>query len=74
MAWIARIALETGIRSSDILTLTRSQVDVKRRVVRLTDTKSNEAPGTADQGSNRGVQAGVAQPRAPARLQLGILR
>lgn len=52
MAWIARIALETGIRSSDILTLTRSQVDVKRLVVRLTDTKSNEAPGTTDQGSN----------------------
>ena len=35
LAWIARIALETGMRSSEILTLTRSQVDVKRRLVRL---------------------------------------
>ncbi|BBI72683.2 hypothetical protein HAALTHF_23300n [Vreelandella aquamarina] len=43
LAWIARIALETGMRSSEILTLTRSQVDVKRRLVRLTDTKNNEA-------------------------------
>ncbi|WP_235506970.1 site-specific integrase [Cobetia sp. UCD-24C] len=43
LAWIARIALETGMCSSEILTLTRSQVDVKRRVVRLTDTKNNEA-------------------------------
>ena len=43
LAWIARIALETGMRSSEILTLTRSQVDVRRRVVRLTDTKNNEA-------------------------------
>ncbi|SDO22066.1 hypothetical protein [Vreelandella arcis] len=34
LAWIARIALETSIRS---------QVDVKRRLVRLTDTKNNEA-------------------------------
>lgn len=31
------------MRSSEILTLTRSQVEVKRRVVRLTDTKNNEA-------------------------------
>lgn len=31
------------MRSSEILTLTRSQIDVKRRVVRLTDTKNNEA-------------------------------
>lgn len=31
------------MRSSEVLTLTRSQVDVKRRVVRLTDTKNNEA-------------------------------
>lgn len=43
LAWIARIALETGMRSSEILTLTRGQVDVKRRLVRLTDTKNNEA-------------------------------
>lgn len=35
LRWIVRIAIETGMRSSEIATLRRSQVDVKRRVVRL---------------------------------------
>lgn len=39
LAWVARITLETGMRSPEIA----SQVDVKCRVVRLTDTKNNEA-------------------------------
>ncbi len=35
MGWIVRIALETGMRWSEILTLRKSQVDLKRRIVRL---------------------------------------
>jgi len=45
LGWIVRIALETGMRSSEIRTLRRSQVDLKRRIVRLLETK-NTLPRT----------------------------
>jgi integrase len=45
MSWIVRIALETGMRLSEIVTLRRSQVDVSRRIVRLVNTK-NTSPRT----------------------------
>lgn len=38
-----RLAIETGMRQSEILGLRRGQVDLERRVVRLTDTKNNAA-------------------------------
>jgi integrase len=41
--WIVRIALETGMRSSEIASLRRSHVDLKKRIVRLADTKNNSA-------------------------------
>lgn len=40
LGWIVRAALATGMRSSEIVTLRRSQVDIKRRVIRLTKTKN----------------------------------
>lgn len=45
LRWIVRIALETGMRSSEIVTLRRMQVDIKRRIVRLLETK-NTLPRT----------------------------
>jgi integrase len=45
LRWIVRIALTTGMRASEILTLRRMQVDLKRRVVRLLETK-NTSPRT----------------------------
>lgn len=45
LRWIARIALETGMRSSEITSLRRSQVDITRRIVRLVETK-NTSPRT----------------------------
>lgn len=42
LGWIVRIAIETGMRSSEIATLRRGQVDVVRRVVRLYETKNGE--------------------------------
>ncbi|MAS67101.1 MAG: integrase [Pseudomonadales bacterium] len=45
LGWIVRIALETGMRSSEITTLRRGQVDLKRRIVRLLETK-NTTPRT----------------------------
>ncbi|WP_041931276.1 site-specific integrase [Pseudomonas brassicacearum] len=43
LGWIVRIALETGMRSSEITGLRRHQIDLKRRVVRLSDTKNDSA-------------------------------
>ncbi|MEX3629295.1 MAG: site-specific integrase [Burkholderia sp.] len=43
LGWIVRIAIETGMRQSEILSLRRSQIDLARRVVRLTDTKNDSA-------------------------------
>ncbi|MBD9401342.1 site-specific integrase [Comamonas sp. CMM02] len=43
LGWIVTIAIETGMRSSEITSLRVSQVDLGRRVVRLLDTKNDSA-------------------------------
>ena len=43
LGWIVRLAVETGMRSSEITGLRRSQIDLQRRVVGLTDTKNGSA-------------------------------
>lgn len=43
LGWIVRIAIETGMRQSEILNLRKAQVDLASRVVRLADTKNNSA-------------------------------
>jgi integrase len=45
LGWIVRIAVETGMRSSEITSLRRNQVDLAKRVVRLIETK-NTLPRT----------------------------
>jgi integrase len=50
MSWIVRIALETGMRFSEIVTLRRMQVDLNRRIVRLLHTK-NTQPRTVPMSS-----------------------
>lgn len=40
--WIASIALETGMRASEIQNLQRRQIDLPRRVVRLFTTKNKQ--------------------------------
>lgn len=45
LSWIVRIAIETGMRSSEIVTLRRTQVDLNRRIVSLIETK-NTLPRT----------------------------
>lgn len=45
LGWIVRIAIETGMRSSEITTLRCPQVDLERRIVRLIETK-NTLPRT----------------------------
>lgn len=43
LGWIARIALETSMRSGEITSLRLNQVDLAKRVVRLADTKNESA-------------------------------
>lgn len=42
LSWIVRIALETGMRSSEITSLRYSQVDLERRIIRLLETKNTQ--------------------------------
>ena len=41
LGWIVQLAIETGMRQSEILNLKKHQVDLKRRIVSLNDTKNN---------------------------------
>lgn len=43
LGWIVRIAIETGMRSSEITTLRLAQVDMVKRVIRLSETKNDSA-------------------------------
>lgn len=43
LAWIFEIAIETGMRRNEILTLRTYQVNTERRIVSLTDTKNGDA-------------------------------
>lgn len=43
LGWIVRLAIYTGMRQGEIESLTRDQVDLKRRVVKLTETKNGSA-------------------------------
>lgn len=43
LCWVAKIALYTAMRQGEILSLTRSQVDLSRRIVRLSDTKNGDS-------------------------------
>lgn len=43
LGWIVTLALETGMRSSEITSLRRNQINLKSRVIRLSDTKNNSA-------------------------------
>lgn len=43
LAWAVRIALYTAMRQGEILSLTRDQVDLSRRIVRLNETKNGSA-------------------------------
>jgi len=43
LGWIVRIAIETGMRQSEILNLRTNQVNLNSRVARLTDTKNNSS-------------------------------
>jgi integrase len=43
LGWVVRLALYTAMRQGEILSLTRDQVDLDRRIVRLNETKNGDA-------------------------------
>lgn len=43
LLWIAQVALYTAMRQGEILNLTRDQVDLKKGIVKLTETKNGDS-------------------------------
>ena len=43
LGWVVRIALYTAMRQGEILSVTLDQVDLRRRIVRLSETKNGSA-------------------------------
>lgn len=69
--WIVRIAVQTGMRLSEIATLRIRQVDIERRVVRLEHTKNSSprtVPLTAE--ATRVFTEALANPLRPAETEL----
>ena len=66
LRWIVRIAIETGMRSSEIATLRLLQVDIAKRVVRLVETK-NTMPRTVplSKAATAHLTAAIANPLRP---------
>lgn len=66
LGWIVRIALETAMRSSEILTLRTPQIEIDRRLVILHETKNTlprTVPLTVE--GQRLFQAALANPTRP---------
>ncbi|MCG2585836.1 site-specific integrase [Massilia sp. TS11] len=71
LGWIVHIAIETGMRQSEILNLRKAQVDLALRVVRLTDTKNDSArtvPLTA--AATTALKAALENPLRPKDCDL----
>ncbi|CAM3874982.1 site-specific integrase [Bordetella tumulicola] len=70
-SWIVRIALETGMRLSEISGLRLEQVDIQRRVVRLDITK-NSSPRTVPltKAATVAFQAAIDNPLRPRETDL----
>lgn len=70
LGWIARIAVETSMRKSEIAELTLSQVDLTKRVVHLPDTKNNEFRTVPlNKRATEAMQAAVGNPLRPKGCQ-----
>lgn len=71
LSWVVRVAIETGMRQSEILNLRVPDVDLRSRIVRLSDTKNNSArtvPLTA--AATAVLKEAVANPRRPQNTDL----
>jgi integrase len=71
LAWIVRIAIETGMRQSEILNLRVQHMDLASRVARLFDTKNNSARTVPLSAAATAVlKAAVENPIRPANTDL----
>lgn len=70
-SWIVRIALETGMRLSEISGLRLNQVDLQKRIVKLDITK-NSSPRTVPltQAATTALQAATDNPLRPPETDL----
>ncbi|AZG88565.1 site-specific integrase [Pseudomonas syringae pv. pisi str. PP1] len=71
LGWIVGIALETGMRSAEISSLRKSQVDLERRIVKLVDTK-NDAQRTVPLSKRATAlfQSAMENPARPSECNL----
>ncbi|HUN93045.1 MAG TPA: site-specific integrase [Burkholderiaceae bacterium] len=71
LGWIVRLAIETGMRQSEIVNLRLDQVDLGRRVVRLTDTKNDSARTVPlSKGAVDILEAALSNPVRPKGVEL----
>lgn len=71
LGWVVRIALYTGMRQGEILSLNRDQVDLDRRVVRLTETKNGSARTVPlSKRAVRVFKAALSHPMRPSDTNL----
>lgn len=71
LGWIFRLALETGMRSGEILGLRLHQVDLARRVVRLSVTKNDSARTVPlTQRATQVLREALANPTRPKECDL----
>lgn len=71
LRWIFDLALETGMRSSEITGLTKGQVDLGRRIVRLSRTKNDSARTVPlTQHAKEVLAAALANPVRPKDCDL----
>jgi HAD superfamily hydrolase (TIGR01549 family) len=71
LAWVVTMAIETGMRQSEIVNLRLQHVDLQSRVVRLFDTKNNSArtvPLTA--AATAALKTAINNPLRPKETDL----
>ncbi len=71
LAWVVTLAIETGMRQSEIVNLRLQHVDLQSRVVRLFDTKNNSArtvPLTA--AATAALKTAINNPLRPKETDL----
>ncbi len=71
LAWIVRIALHTGMRQSEIQSLRRDNVDLKRRIIKLTETKNGSSRTVPlSQEATKVMKAAMKNPIRPIDTDL----
>jgi integrase len=71
LSWIVQVALHTGMRQGEIQSLTLDQVDVKRRIIRLTETKNGSARTVPlSKAAAKVMRAAIKNPVRPEETDL----